>query len=382
MKPSGFLPSGSTSWPRRSGLFLFLAAGLALLGGCQVRTGQAGGPDAKDDSSKTQPVPVEVEGVRVGTMESRLHLNGVLATEGEIKVFPLVAGHVGRLRVEEGDRVRAGDTLLVLEDAEILLSERRLRLEKEKAEGDLERVRQLAQNRLVSDQDLEDARYGADKARLAWESARLTVQRSRVTAPVSGVVARRLVQKGDFVQPGSQLFTLVDDRELISVLDVPERELPRLRTGQAVRVALSAGGAPREGWIKRISPVVDPASGTVRVTIGVKDPGRSLRAGMFAKVSILTDTREGVVTVPKRALVYDRDLAYVWVAGDSTAERRLLERGYESELDVEARSGVQVGEPLVVVGQSALKAGVPIRVVKRDGVELPQAADSTARASR
>jgi len=382
MLPSGLVSANPLSPRALFRLVPVTILALLLAGGCQVQMGKAGGNGSPDDSSKTQPVPVEVESVQLGRMESRLHLNGVLATEGEIKVYPLVPGHVGRLRVEEGDRVRAGDTLLVLDDAEILLSERRLRLEKEKAEGDLERVRQLAQNRLVSDQDLEDARYLADKARLAWESARLTVERSRVTAPVSGVVARRLVQKGDFVQPGNQLFTLVDDRELISVLDVPERELSRLRTGQSVSVSFSAGGPPQTGWIKRISPVVDPASGTVRVTVGVKDPGRILRAGMFAKVSILTDTREGVVTVPKRSLVYDRDLAHVWVAGDSTAERRLLERGYESELDVEVRSGLKVGEQLVVVGQSALKAGVPIRVVKRDGLELPQPADSTRQAAR
>jgi RND family efflux transporter MFP subunit len=331
------------------------------------------GSKGDEDTSKVQPVPVEVETIALGVMDSRLHLNGVLTTEGEIKVYPLVAGHVGRLRVEEGDRVRAGDTLLVLEDAEILLSERRLRLEKEKALSDLERVRQLAEARLVPEQDLHDAQYLADKAKLAWESARLTVQRSRVTAPVGGMVGRRLVQQGDFVQPGTQLFTLVDDRELISVLDVPERELSRLHQGQTVDLRLSsAEGTPRQGWIKRISPVVDPASGTVRVTVGVKDPTRALRAGMYARFSILTDTRTDVVTVPKRALIYDRDLSYVWVAGDTSAVRRQLQRGYEDEERVEVRQGLTAGEQLVVVGQSALKPGSPIRVVKRDGRELPQ----------
>ncbi|MFA7331308.1 MAG: efflux RND transporter periplasmic adaptor subunit [Candidatus Delongbacteria bacterium] len=361
---------------------VLLLSSLALLtGACQVQTGR--GESNPADSNKVQPVPVELETVVLGSMASRLHLNGVLTTEGEIKVYPLVAGHVGRLRVEEGDRVRRGDTLLVLEDAEILLSERRLRLEMEKAAQDLERVRQLAEARLVPEQDLSDAQYLADKAKLAWESARLTVQRSRVTAPVGGVVGRRLVQQGDFVQPGSQLFTLVDDRELISVLDVPERDLVRLRQGQSVDVTPSSGdGSVRQGWIKRISPVVDPASGTLRVTVGVKDSGSALRAGMYARFSILTDTRNDVVVVPKRALVYDRDLSYVWVAGDSSAVRRQVERGYEDEERLEVRQGLQAGEALVVVGQSALKPGSPIRVVRRDGRDLPQPADSVKAGSR
>lgn len=356
------LKKGSARRACRTGLFCVL---IASAGGCQVKMGS--GDKQEADSTRSAPVPVETETVALGNMASRLHLNGVLSTEAEIKVYPLVAGHVGRIRVEEGSRVRAGDTLLVLEDAEILLSERRLRLELDKAEADLARVRQLADSRMVPEQDLADADYTARRARLSWESARLGVQRSRVTAPISGVVGRRLVQEGDFVATGTQLFTLVDDQRLIAVLDVPERELERLRQKQPVELEVAAAGGPRQGWIKRISPVVDAASGTVRVTIGVEDPGRRLRAGMYARFSILTDTRDSVVVVPKRALVYDRDQAFVWVTRDSLVARLQLERGYEDEERVEARSGLKVGESLITVGQAGLKPDSRIRVVKADG---------------
>ncbi|MDP2361763.1 MAG: efflux RND transporter periplasmic adaptor subunit [bacterium] len=344
---------------------------LALAGhlGCQVQAGRPGRPGAADSSSTT-PVPVEVETVGTGAITARLQLNGMLSSEAEIKVFPLVSGHVGRVLVEEGARVRSGDTLLVLEDAEILLNERRMRLEMEKAEADLARIRQLASSRLVSDQDLADADFAARRARLSWESASLTVARSRVAAPISGVVGRRLVQEGDFVATGTQLFTLVDDSRLIAVLDVPERELTRLRLRQTVRLDVAAAAEPVVGWIKRISPVVDPASGTVRVTVGIEDPSRRLRAGMYARFLVITDTKDEAVLVSKRALVYDRDLTYVWVAQDSTVERRTLVRGYEDEERLEALSGIAPGERLVTVGQSALKTGSPIRIIKADGREV------------
>ena len=350
---------------------LAAAAALLLLAGCRIQAGKAEGKDGAD-SSRTAPVPVETETVATGEIAARLRLNGVLGTEAEIKVFPLVAGQVARILVEEGSRVRNGDTLLVLEDAEILLAERRLRLERDKAEEDLGRVQRLSEARMVPGQDLADADYAARRARLAWESARLTVERSRVTAPIGGVVGRRLVQAGDMVGPSSQLFTLVDDGQLIAVLDVPERELARLRVRQSVDVKAAAEGKPRPGWIKRISPVVDPASGTVRVTVAVPDPEHRLRAGMYAGFSILTDTRRDVVLVPKRALVYDRDQSYAWVARDSTVERRLLQRGYEDEERVEARAGLKEGERLVVVGQSGLKPDSRVRVVRADGRDLPQ----------
>jgi membrane fusion protein (multidrug efflux system) len=184
------------------------------------------------------------------------------------------------------------------------------------------------------------------------------------------VVGRRLVQEGDFVATGTQLFTLVDDSRLIAVLDVPERELTRLRLRQTVRLDVAAAAEPVVGWIKRISPVVDPASGTVRVTVGIEDPSRRLRAGMYARFLVITDTKDEAVLVSKRALVYDRDLTYVWVAQDSTVERRTLVRGYEDEERLEALSGIAPGERLVTVGQSALKTGSPIRIIKADGREV------------
>ena len=364
--------AGRVSEARATMLLALMLAVALTQGGCQVQAGKSA-DKGEADSSKVLPVPVEIETVATGAISARLRLNGVLGTEAEIKVFPLVAGQVERIRVEEGARVRAGDTLLTLEDGEILLSERRLRLEMEKAEQDLGRVRRLSDARMVPEQDLADADYTARRARLSWESARLTVERSRVTAPISGVVGRRLVQVGDMVSAATQLFTLVDDLRLIAVLDVPERELGRLRARQPVLVtAAAAVKGAQAGWIKRISPVVDPASGTVRVTVEVPDPGHQLRAGMYAGFSVVTDTREGVVLVPKRSLVYDRDQTYVWIAGDSTAERRAVTRGYEDEERLEARDGLKPGERLVVVGQSALKPGALIRVVRQDGRDLPQ----------
>lgn len=373
-RTSGRIFIGARAPATRATLALALTLAVALSqGGCQVQAGK-GADKGEADSSKVQPVPVEIETVATGAISAHLRLSGVLGTEAEIKVFPLVAGQVERIRVEEGARVRAGDTLLTLEDGEILLSERRLRLEMEKAEQDLGRVRRLSDARMVPEQDLADADYAARRARLSWESARLTVERSRVTAPISGVVGRRLVQVGDMVNASTQLFTLVDDLRLIAVLDVPERELGRLRTRQPVEVTAAAAQGAQAGWIKRISPVVDPASGTVRVTVEVPDPGHRLRAGMYAAFSVVTDTRAGVVLVPKRSLVYDRDQTYVWIAGDSTAERRAVMRGYEDEERLEARGGLKPGERLVVVGQSALKPGALVRVVRQDGRDLPQPA--------
>jgi membrane fusion protein (multidrug efflux system) len=347
-------------------LLLVLPSALVISCSVDARMGKddkAASDSSAIDSALAKKVPVEVATVERGTISDYIRLDGTLTTEASVEVFALVSGHVASLRAEAGDRVRAGDTLLVLEDEEILLAEQRTRNELAKAEQDLIRLESLAERNLVSSQELEEARYLREAARLNWESARLARTRTRVTAPISGVVAERRVGKGAYIQPSTGLFRLVDDRELISVLDLPEREVARIAVRQAVQVTLQGQERPLAGWIKRISPVVDPASGTVQVTVAVPGEGKALRSGMFAGFSIVTGTREQAVLVPKRSLVYDRNRLIAFTVKDGKAQRKLLEKGYEDEDRIEVLAGIQPGDSLVVVGQSSLKDRTEVRVI-------------------
>jgi membrane fusion protein (multidrug efflux system) len=348
-------------------LFLLILLQIGCQGGAQAGHGRTG----KSDSTRVQPVPVETRTISRMAMSSRLHVSGVLSTERSVQVYSLVPGHVAELMVEEGDRVQEGDTLLSLEDAELLLNERRLRLERDKSSADLSRLEALARDSLVPQQDVEAAAYAADRAYLVWESAQLQVERSRLGAPISGVVSLRNVQVGDYVNGSSPLYTLVDDREVIAVVDVPERELLRLEIGQEVIASLAASGDSEiRGWIKRIAPTVDPSSGTVRVTIGLPNPDGRLRSGMYARFGIITETRPDAIVLPKQALIYDRDQLFVWIAGDSLAEKRRVTKGFEDEWRVEALKGVDEGESLIIIGQAGLKSTTPIRVIRANGIEV------------
>lgn len=356
---------------RLAALLLCLAPAAALFS-CSVdarmeKDGKSGSDTTAIDSMLAKRVPVEVALVGRGPISDFIRLDGPLTTEATVQVFALVSGHVAELRVEAGDRVRAGDTLLVLEDEEILLAEQRTRNDLRKAEQDFTRQEKLANQNLVSSQELDEARYRLESARLNWESARLAVTRTRVTAPISGMVAERHVGEGTFIQMSTPLFRLVDDRELIAVLDLPEREVGRIAVRQEVRVSLQGQDKPLQGWIKRISPVVDAASGTVQVTVAVPgalpSAGHTLRSGMFAGFAIVTGTRDQAVLIPKKALVYDRNRLIAYTIKDGKARRHLLDKGYEDEEHIEALAGVTPGDSLVVVGQNSLKDQTEVRVI-------------------
>jgi membrane fusion protein (multidrug efflux system) len=148
---------------------------------------------------------------------------------------------------------------------------------------------------------------------------------------------------------------------------VPSKEFKKLRPDQPVELVLDSTGQRMQGQIKLVSPVIDPTSGTIKVTIEVHDYPEGTRAGDFAQVNIVTETRAGATLVPKIAVISDKgdDVIYTDVGG--SAERRVVEVGFTDDEHAEILSGVQVGESVVVKGQRSLKNGSPLKILERDG---------------
>ena len=163
---------------------------------------------------------------------------------------------------------------------------------------------------------------------------------------------------------GSQLYDLIKLDDMIARVFVPGQYLMQVAKGQ--RAVIGSDFLPDkqfDGWVKRISPVVDPRSGTFKVTVGVSDRFEALRPGIFVSVRIVTDTHDEAVLVPKNAIVYDGGEQYVFAVRDSVAQRILLQPGYESAVDVEALDNVFAGDRVITVGQNGLKDGARVRLV-------------------
>ncbi|MCK4775070.1 MAG: efflux RND transporter periplasmic adaptor subunit, partial [Candidatus Krumholzibacteria bacterium] len=147
------------------------------------------------------------------------------------------------------------------------------------------------------------------------------------------------------------------------------KEFKKLKADQKVTIILDSTRQKLEGRIKLVSPVIDPTSGTIKVTVEIPKYPADTRPGDFAEVSIVTEKRMESVLVPKIAVFTDRgdQICYVAVA-DSTAERRVIELGFEDDQHAEILSGVAEGENVVVKGQRSLKNGAPIKILEADTV--------------
>lgn len=346
--------------------------------------GCSGSSEADDGETSEEvveeAVPVEVAALERGPIESILRFSTNLEAESSVGVYAQAARQVRELRVEEGDRVQKGQLLLRLQSEEQRTSLAKVESQLAKAKREYQRQQRLYAQELISEQAMNESTYEMEQLELAMEEAGRQLSYTEVRAPISGTVTQRMVNLGDTIVVNQHLFDIVDFDSIVARIYVPEKELPRLGEGLTARISAPALGAESyTGTIDRLAPVVDPKSGTVKVTVDIPRAG-GLKPGMFVDVTLVTETRTDALLVPKRALVYDNDQIFLYRLGaENRVERVRVRPLLENKSFIEPEGGVDTGDRVVVAGQAGLKDGALVRLLAGIGGTLP--ADAAAPAA-
>ncbi|HQU73744.1 MAG TPA: efflux RND transporter periplasmic adaptor subunit [Calditrichia bacterium] len=369
-------------------LFLIISLSLPFLNGCGSRSETTENMTAQEDSSKTsgeqhkdfkieKSVPVETTPLTRGNIANYLLYSSTLETEELADVYPRIGGLVEAIYVEESQKVVKGQKLLQIERDLYELDEQNASLEYQKQKTNFQRITALQEEQLLSEEEYENARLLMEQAKIAWDRAKLNLEYTTVRAPISGVVGERLVRKGDRVQTSDKVFSMANLDEKIVRAYVPQSEFGKVFQNQkAVVYADIIPGQNLNAFVKRISPIIDPQSGTFKVTVAVKDPANKLRPGMFVNAQLIVDTHQNTPLIPKSALVYENERVYFYtvtpVPADSSgkpaeknggiAQRQELKKGFEDAEKVEVLNEISIGTPVVVLGQNGLKDGSKVKV--------------------
>ncbi len=317
--------------------------------------GGSGGPSAA--------VPVHVSQVKRQTISSFIETNGTLEAENEVDIEARVSGPITELNVEEGMEVAKGHLLARLDDREFHSRVEISRVALKEAELAFKRAESLRESQLISPEDHDQAVTRLETARAQYESDLIQLGYTKVEAPFGGLIVARYINLAEQVATNTPLFRISDFNPLLCPIQVPERDLPRLRLGQSAYLTFEAWPGERfQAMILRIRPIVDAATGTVKVTLEVDARGR-LRPGMFAKVFVEIDTRRDALVIPKAALSLESIGDIVYVAEAGLASRRSVTLGFREGDFVELLTGVEAGENVIVVGQDGLSNGTPVQIL-------------------
>jgi len=257
--------------------------------------------------------PVAVAKAGVGQIRETLTLNGSVKAVKEVNIFSTVTGKIKEIMVREGERVRKDQALAFVE---------------------------------------------RDQAGLKFADA-------PIESTINGLIKQILTEMGASVTPASPLFSVVDMDSVEIIVNIPEKEIPRIHNGQKAEVKLIAYPAQVfYGTIYKMSPVVDPLSRTREARILVANPGHILKPGMFGSIEIIIQTRDQALIIPYSAVIDREERQVVFIVQDGKAQEVHPSIDIIEGESLAVTAGIDEGDLVIVVGQHNLSHGDQVTIVE------------------
>ncbi len=291
--------------------------------------------------------------VRRGSLETTIETSGRLVARRTASVVSAASGTVRIVAVREGEQVRKGDVLVVLDDAAMRAEVTRAERAVEAAETRVGVARQRAQSDDKALPDLAAAQNDADSARAALVAAQDRLAATLVVAPFDGIVAGVRVSEGNGFG-GGEVIVLADPSELYVSADLDEVDRPLVTEGQAAAVTVSAfPGATLKGQIAALSSSAQSRGGSTVYPLQITferpaDKPLALLPGMTVDLRIVTNAREDVLIVPSTAVRRAGERQYATVRRDGRDTEAEVRTGARAGGDVEIASGLNEGEVVVL----------------------------------
>lgn len=320
---------------------------------------------------KSAAVPVKIDQVTRQDISEYILANTTLDAERWVNVRSRTSGQVLEIVKEEGDRVETGSVLARL-DAEVAsLRVNQMGVAHREAQRNFERESKMHDRNLVSEERFENVKTQLERTKSQLEEAKLNLSYKTIVSPISGLVTIRNIEVGDMVTNNLEIFSVADFNPLLARIRVTEKDFGKITVGQKAKIIVEAiPGREFQGWVKMISPVIDPESGTIKVTVEIPGKGdEDLRPGMFASVYIITETHQKGLVIPKKALVLEGEgnQVFVYEKNEKTevgkAIRQKIKIGFNDSDRLEVLSGLEEGQWVIIVGHEGLRPGSEVRLV-------------------
>ncbi|MGD9548525.1 MAG: efflux RND transporter periplasmic adaptor subunit [Candidatus Krumholzibacteriia bacterium] len=341
---------------------------LGLVGGCSRDSGSGGtgmaGPGGGGPRAP-QTIPVAVVEVQPRDLARTVAVTGPIEPIRTVAVNAQASGTVLEVLVEEGDRVGTGRLMARLDSRETEAQLARARAVLANAEAAFRRAEELLANELATAEEVDAARSSFAIARADVQLWETRLAFTRITAPVSGVVTAKRVEKGSTVSANGAMFTIADDSLLVVRVRVSELDVVRLEPGQGADVLMDAYPGRRfTGHIRRVFPSADAASRLVpvEVVLDALPDGVQAKPGFLARVEFALESRKDVLAVPAAAIGVSEGSPFVYVAAGDTLSRRTVQTGLTTEGWIEIIRGIVPGEEVVTSGHVNLRAGARVRI--------------------
>ncbi|NTU41765.1 MAG: efflux RND transporter periplasmic adaptor subunit [Nitrospirales bacterium] len=302
---------------------------------------------------------------------------GTLMPYDEVVVSAEVEGILRTMTADEGTVVSKGMLLAAIDETDYLLEVRRAEASLRQAEATRENTRlemgrklALFKEELITRQNFDDvatrlslAEADLDKAKATLDIARERLKKTKISAPLSGVVKEKKASAGNFVRNGTSLFTIIRNNPLKLLFTVPEKEVAGLKQGRDLTFVVDAfPGREFQGKVSVIYPALQEQTRSLQVEAEVPNSERTLKPGLFCHITLYTGQEKETILVPVTSLIYDGEKVRIFVVEGDRVKERTVTTGSKYDEMMEIVSGLNAGDRVVTAGQQNLAEGTKVNV--------------------
>jgi membrane fusion protein, multidrug efflux system len=364
---------------------IWLAAAAGCSNGTADAKSVASGASSGKNGAKSRSIaisPSDIATAHTGTLSDGVPITGLLRPLESVDIHARIEGDLMGVYVREGQHVQQGQTLAQFESVAQQSNAASARAGQSAAKADLSQAEwnfkqsgDLFHAGAISEADYRISQQSVDAARArlaaanaALQEASITARDTRVTAPITGVIDKKLVDIGEHMTKGASMFTLVRDQTLELAATVPERRAASIKVGQ--KVSFSAQGLAFDGKVARVSPTIDPNTRAITVYVDVDNSKGTLKGNSLATGNVIASTLNGVLLIPTSALhqTADSGRTYVYRVNTGAVEQVDVALGIVNDQAGLAQilSGLVAGDQVVVGNVGTLSPGTQIQIIGGD----------------
>ncbi len=316
-------------------------------------------------SQTISEVPVKIVSPRTGTISKQISTTGTVSASEELMVLSETEGKVRQIYKNVGDRVQKNEVIIEVDDETIAANMLVAEANFEQQTKDIERLQRLEQGNAISKHDLEEARINLKKTEADLITARKALRDTKIKAPISGIINKRLVENGQFIAGRMPICEIVNTSKLKIWVKVPEKDIFKLAKGQSVNVIIPA--FPGKTFTGKINSIGEKADNSMKfdaeVIMDNNEGEQRLKAGLFSEVQIPVEASETLL-IEKNAITGSMKNPSVFVVEGDKAVKKNIIINESDEKFVEVLSGLKKEDRIVVSGQLNLNDGDRVKIIQ------------------
>lgn len=319
-------------------------------------------PEVHSRPKNTGALPVEGI-VAVNSLSTNgIQVVGTMLANEEVDLVAEIVGKVRQIYFQEGSRVRKGELLLKVDDADLQAQLTRAEFQRKLLSEKLERQRILLKRESISREAFDQLQTDYNVLEADIELLKVKISRTEIRAPFDGVMGFRYVSEGSYVQPSSKITSIVDNSVLKFEFSVPEKYAARDLKNLKISFKVTGSDKVYTAEVYAVDPLIDVKTRMILLRARYDNRKGELMPGMFAKGNLVMDGRNEYLAIPTEAVVPEMEGKRMWVVRNGKAVSVPVQTESRDEKNVEVISGIQAGDTVLVGGLMQLREGMNVAV--------------------